>query len=104
MLGCALGIALMLASVSGMGERVLDFLLRLTTASAIWFYAGVCLAALLARVRPALALLGLGFCLWVLIGTGLEAGALSLGLLALGVPLHWLLGDRTRPRGTVPAG
>jgi APA family basic amino acid/polyamine antiporter len=103
LLGCFLAVALMLASVTGMGDRVLDFLLRLTTASAIWFYAGVCIAALLVRMQRTLALVGLGFCLWVLYGTGLEAGGLGIVLILVAVPLHFLMGGRTRARGTTPA-
>ena len=95
LLGCALGVLLMLVSVTGMGERVLDFMLRLTTATAIWFYGGVCLAALLARTMRAMALVGLGFCLWVLYGAGLEAGGLGVLLLLAGVPLHFLIGGRS---------
>ncbi len=104
LLGCLLTIALMLASVTGMGERVLDFLLRLTTASAIWFYAAICIAALLVRIQRSLAWVGLGFCVWVLYGTGLEAGGLGILLILVAVPLHLLIGGRTRARGTAPAG
>lgn len=101
--GCMLGVALMLASATAMGELVLDFLLRLTTASAIWFYVGICLAGLVAGAKRATAVAGLAFCGWVFYGTGLEAGSLSIVLLLAGIPLHYLVGPRTRPRNTVPA-
>ena len=104
LIGCVLGVLLMLLSVTGMGERVLDFMLRLTTATAIWFYAGICLAALLARTKRVMALVGLGFCAWVLYGAGLEAGGLSLLLMLVGVPLHFLIGARSgAPVTTVAA-
>jgi hypothetical protein len=84
-LGCALGATLMLWSVTGMGERVLDFSLRLTTASAIWFYIGVCLTAWVLRVLRPLAVVGIMFSLWVLYGTGLQAGLLGFALLLVAV-------------------
>jgi APA family basic amino acid/polyamine antiporter len=93
--GCALGLALMLASTSGMGERVLDFLLRLTTASTLWLYVGVCIAGLMAGTMRAMAVIGLCFCAWVLYSAGLEAGGLSVLLLVAGVPMHFLMGGRT---------
>ena len=102
-LGCALGIALMLVSTNAAGERVLDFMLRLTTASAIWFYLGVCLTAIMTRVLQPLAWLGAGFCLWVLYGTGLEAGLLGFVFMLFAIPLHFLIGERTRPRYSAPA-
>ncbi len=100
--GCVLGVALMLISTNSSGERVLDFMLRLTTASAIWFYIGVCLTAIVTRVQPPLAVLGILFCLWVLYGTGLEAGLLGLSFMLLAIPVHFLIGERTRPRYSVP--
>lgn len=104
LLGSLLTIILMLASATGIGERVLDFLLRLTTASAIWFYAAICIAALMVRIQRTLAVVGLGFCCWVLYGTGLEAGGLGILLILVAVPLHFLIGGRARARGTAPAG
>lgn len=104
LIGFAMAVLLTLASVSGFGERVIDFLLRLTTASSLWFYTGICLAALLVRARIPLALLGLGFSMWVLYGTGTEAAVLSIVLLALGVPLHFLIGGHAAARDSAPAG
>ncbi|MCB2047759.1 MAG: amino acid permease [Novosphingobium sp.] len=101
--GVALAVVLMIASVTGFGEKVLDFLLRLTTASAVWFYVGICIAAFRLGLLRALSAIGLAFCLWVLIGTGLEAGILGICLILVGIPLHFLLGDRTRPRYSAPA-
>lgn len=103
LVGFALAVVLLFASVSGLGETVLDFLLRLTTATAMWFYAGVCLAAIVVRTRPVLALAGLGFNAWVLYGTGAEAALLSVALMLVALPLHFLMGGRTAPRGSVPA-
>lgn len=101
--GVALALALMLGSVTGMGERVLEFMLLLTTAAAIWFYIGIAAAAWVAKVLRPVALLAILFSLWVLYGTGFEAGALGLVLMLAGIPLHYLIGARTHPRGTAPA-
>lgn len=94
---------LVLASSNALGEQVLDFLLRLTAASAVWFYAGICAAAIMANAQRVLAILGLGFCGWVLYGTGAEASLFGIGLMLIGVVLHFLIGGRTRPRGSFPA-
>lgn len=101
--GVALGLALMLGSVTGMGNRVLEFMLLLTTASAIWFYIGIAAAAWMVNVLRPVAVLATLFCLWVLYGTGMEAGVLGLLLMLAGIPLHFLIGARTAPRGTTPA-
>ncbi len=101
-LGCTLGVALMLVSTNASGERVLDFMLRLTTASAIWFYVGVCLTAIVTQAQRTLAVLGILFCLWVLYGTGLEAGLLGFAFMLAAIPVHFLIGVRTRPRYSVP--
>ncbi len=101
--GVGLGLALMLGSVTGMGERVLEFMLLLTTASAIWFYIGIAAAAWVANVLRPVAVLAILFCLWVLYGTGIEAGGLGLALMLAGIPLHYLIGARTHARGTAPA-
>lgn len=102
--GLTLGLALMWGSVTGMGSRVLEFMLLLTTASAIWFYIGIAAAAWLVNVLRPVAVLAIGFCLWVLYGTGIEAGGLGLALMLAGIPLHYAIGGRTRQRDTAPAG
>lgn len=103
-LGVALTMALVLLSPFSVGEKVLDFLLRLTTATSIFFYIGICLAAMKARIHPLLGLLGAGFCAVVLWGTGTQASLLGIALMIAGGVLHLLIGGRTRPRGTLPAG
>lgn len=101
--GLVLGLALMWGSVTGMGERVLEFMLLLTTASAIWFYIGIAAAAWMVGLLRPVAVVATLFCLWVLYGTGLEAGILGLVLMLAGIPLHYLMGARTALRGTAPA-
>lgn len=87
-LASLLSILLMIGGATGFGAQVLDFMLRLTTAAAIWTYVGVGLAALALRRKPVLGLLAIAFALWVLYGAGLEAGGLGILLMLLGVPVY----------------
>jgi APA family basic amino acid/polyamine antiporter len=64
-------------------------MLRLTTAAAIWIYIGVALSALLLRRCRAWAAISVLFSLWVLYGTGIEAGGLGILLILLGLPLYY---------------
>ena len=91
-LASTLAIVLILLGVTVFGARVFDFMLRLTTASALWFYAGICLAGLATGIRRGFAIVGLGFCAWLLYGTGFEAGSLGMLLMVVAVPLHFLIG------------
>lgn len=101
--GAGLAAILVLVSSNSVGEQVLDFLLRLTTASSIFFYAGICLASLKVGVQRPLAAFGVGFCAWVLYGTGPEASLLGISLMLVGTLLHFVIGGRTSPRGSVPS-
>lgn len=101
--GVGIAALVVLMSSNALGAQVLDFLLRLAGASAVWFYAGACLAALKIGIMRPLALIGMGYCGWVLYGTGAEASVLGIGLMMVGVILHFMIGGRTSPRGSVPA-
>lgn len=79
---------LVLSNVSRDTAAIYDFMLRVTTAATLWFYAGACLSALVLRVvRPAAAL-GLVFALWAIWGAGVEAIGLSLLLMVTAIPLY----------------
>ncbi len=68
---------------------MLTFMLQLTTAASVWFYAAACLAAIqLGLIRPA-AWAGLGVSAWVLWGCGTEALLLSIALMLTAVPLYY---------------
>lgn len=68
---------------------MLTFMLQLTTAATVWFYAAACLAAIkLNVIRPA-ACVGVGVSAWVLWGCGAEALLLSIALLLTAVPLYF---------------
>lgn len=88
-LGSALAVVLMIGGATGAGADLLDFMLRLTTAASIWLYLGACVSALMLGRMRVLAVIGIGFSLWVLYGAGLEAGGLGIVLMLLGLPLYY---------------
>ena len=81
---------LILSSASKSTGALYDFILRLTTAATLWIYIGACLSALKLGVARPLAILGLGFALWALWGSGPEAGGLSILLIVVAIPLYFL--------------
>lgn len=81
---------LVMSNATRSAGGLLDFMLRLTAASTLWLYFGACAAALVLRVAPVAAVLGLGFALWALAGAGIEAGGWSLALMLTALPLYWL--------------
>ena len=87
--GTGLAVVLMIGGATGWGADLLGFMLRLTTVASIWLYLGVCVAALILKRKQVLALLGIGFSLWVLYGSGVEAGGLGVLLMLLGLPLYF---------------
>lgn len=87
-LGSLFSVMLMIGGATGIGAKLLDFMLRLTTAAAIWIYIGVAVAALMLHRRQIMAAISIAFSLWVLYGAGLEAGGLGIVLILLGFPLY----------------
>ncbi|MEY4056559.1 MAG: hypothetical protein RL519_1894 [Pseudomonadota bacterium] len=81
-------VILMIGGATGIGAKLLDFMLRLTTAAAIWIYIGIAVAALMLRRQQFMAAVSILFSLWVLYGAGLEAGGLGIVLILLGFPLY----------------
>lgn len=81
---------LILSNVSKDTSAIYDFMLRVTTAATLWFYAGACISALVIGVARPAALIGLIFALWAIWGAGYEAIGLSLLLMATAVPLYFL--------------
>jgi basic amino acid/polyamine antiporter, APA family len=78
---------LLLSAVSADGG-LLTFMLNLTSAASLIFYLGCCLAALRLRASIPLALVGIAFALWALVGSG-SAALLNLALMAAALPLYW---------------
>jgi APA family basic amino acid/polyamine antiporter len=92
----ALASVLVLSNATRSLGGLLDFMLRLTAATTIWLYLGACVAALVKRVAPVAASVGLVFAMWAMWGAGLEAVGLSLALMLTALPVFWL---RFRGRG-----
>ena len=88
-----LAAVLVLSSASRGTAGLFDFMMRLTSATNMFLYIGIGLAALVFRTRPVAGALGLAFALWVLWGSGLEAGGWGIVLMLTALPLYWL-----RPR------
>ncbi len=84
---------LILSTISRDTSAIYDFMLRVTTAATLWFYAGTCLSALAIGVARPAAALGLIFALWAIWGAGYEAIGLSLLLMATAIPLYLMRGS-----------
>jgi APA family basic amino acid/polyamine antiporter len=97
LLGTALSVGLILANMSKGTADLFTFMALLTTCATLWLYLAVALAALKQRPRlaPAFAVLvGLGFTFFAFYGSGFEANAWSLALLALGALLYAIMRSR----------
>lgn len=90
LLSSVLASVLVMSNATRSAAGLLDFMLRLTAAATLWLYIGACVSALLLRVAPIAAGIGLLFGLWALWGSGLEAGGLSLVLMLTAIPLYLL--------------
>ena len=81
---------LLLANLTRSTAGLLDFMLRLTTAAALWLYLGAMAAAWVLRVARPLAAVGALFALWALWGSGVEAIGYSVALATTALPLYAL--------------
>lgn len=70
-------------------QGLFEFLLLVSTSAALWLYLACALAALRLGVARIWALVGAAYSLWTLWGAGIEASALSVALMAAGLPLWW---------------
>ncbi len=98
--GTGLTILLLLSSIWRDGAALMDFMLRLTSASGLWIYAFACVSALVLRVRVVVAALGLIFTLALMYGSGLEAVLLSIALMLAALPFYWLARRAATPAAT----
>lgn len=80
-----------------------SFILLLATSVTIWLYLAVALAAIKERVAVPLAILGLVYGVWALIGTGWDAALLGLVLMLAGLPFYWLARREAVSDGLQPA-
>lgn len=90
LLATTLASVLVLSNATRSLGGLLDFMLRLMAAAAIWLYIGACLTALVKRIAPVAAVAGLVFALWAMWGAGLEAAGSSVALMLTALPLYWL--------------
>ncbi len=77
--------------------KIFEFVALLTTSSNLWFYAAICVAALVKQVAVPVAALGLAFSIWAIIGAGVGPSALSLALMLTAVPVYLLRFAGGRP-------
>ncbi len=69
-------------------SEMFTFMAVLSTSVTLWLYLACAAAALRLRVAIPVALIGLGYALWTLWGAGLGVSAMSLILMAAGLPLY----------------
>lgn len=79
---------LVLSTASRSLGGAFQFAALLTTCASLWFYAAICIAALVRRVAMIVATLGLGFSGWAMAGAGLDVSLLGLELMLSGLPLY----------------
>lgn len=65
------------------------FMATVSTSATLWLYLVCSAAALRLRVAIPVAALGMCYALWALWGAGLDISAMTLGLMAAGLPLYW---------------
>ncbi len=79
-------------------QGIYEFMLLLSTSSALWLYLACALAAWRMKVVRPFALTGAAYAVWMLWGAGLEASGWSLVLMVAGYPLYWWAGRDGSPR------
>lgn len=72
------------------------FMATVSTSATLWLYLACSAAALRLKIAIPIAALGLCYALWTLWGAGLDISAMTLGLMAAGLPLYWWT-IRSRP-------
>jgi len=70
-------------------SEMFTFMAILSTSVTLWLYLACAGAALRLRVAIPVALIGLTYALWTLWGAGIGVSALSIVLMAAGLPLYW---------------
>lgn len=90
---------LVLFNASRSMAGLFSFMALLTTSVTLWLYLAIAAAALKERIAVPVAIVGLAFGLWSLVGAGWEAAILSLLLMIAGLPLYfWTRRGSDRPR------
>ncbi len=86
----ALASVLLLSNATRSLGGLMDFMLNLTAAATLWLYVGACASALALGIARVPAAIGLAFAVWALIGSGFEAGGLSVVLMLTAIPFYFL--------------
>lgn len=81
---------LVLSNASASLAGAFAFVALLTTCSSLWFYLAACVSALVRRIAPVTAILGIAFSLFAFWGAGGAASGLSLILMLAAIPLYLL--------------
>jgi APA family basic amino acid/polyamine antiporter len=81
-------ICLLLNSSRSM-QGIYEFILLLSTSSALWLYLACSLAAWRLKIARSFAAVGAVYAIWTLWGAGIEASGWSLVLMLTGLPLYW---------------
>lgn len=81
---------LLLVNASGTAGGLMNFMLNLTAAASLWLYIGACFSAIILGSTRIAAFVGLGFAMWAMVGSGIEAAGLSVVLMLTAVPLYFL--------------
>lgn len=76
--------------------EMFTFMAILSTSVTLWLYLSCAAAALWLRVAIPVAALGVAYSVWTLWGAGLDVSAMSLILMAVGLPLYWWTRGATR--------
>ena len=71
-------------------QGIYEFVLLLSTCSALWLYLACALAAFRMRIARGFAVIGAVYALWTLWGAGLEASGWSLALMVTGLPFYFV--------------
>jgi APA family basic amino acid/polyamine antiporter len=103
LMGSGLAAALIVANMAKSTADLFTFMALLTTSATLWLYLAAALAAWKQRPHPiaaAVIVAALAFTAFAFYGSGLEANAWSLVLLAAGVAVYWIMRWR---RGSSPA-
>lgn len=82
--------------------EMFTFMAILSTSVTLWLYLSCAAAALRLRVAIPVALIGLAYSVWTLWGAGLQVSAMSLILMAAGLPLYWW--TRSSAPASTPSG
>lgn len=88
LLSSAIATACVILNNNKSTAEMFTFMAVLSTSVTLWLYLACAAAALRLRVAIPIALIGLAYALWTLWGAGLGVSALSLVLMAAGLPLY----------------